>query len=126
MVEVVGTHSPPFNFECDRFENELILAKVAAVRPDVLIVGLGAPRQELWVDAHRSRIESSATLCVGATIDFLAGQKRRAPRWMRRVGLEWLHRVASEPRRLTGRYARDAVIFPLLVFRQAIENLAQC
>jgi N-acetylglucosaminyldiphosphoundecaprenol N-acetyl-beta-D-mannosaminyltransferase len=58
------------------------------------------------------------TLCIGATIDFLAGEKRRAPLWMRRVGLEWLHRVASEPRRLARRYARDAWIFPRLVWRE--------
>ena len=58
-------------------------------------------------------------LCVGATIDFLAGEKPRAPVWMRRVGLEWLHRLASEPRRLAKRYLRDAWIFPHLVWREA-------
>jgi N-acetylglucosaminyldiphosphoundecaprenol N-acetyl-beta-D-mannosaminyltransferase len=84
----------------------------------VLIVGLGAPKQELWVDAHRDRIEAAVTLCVGATIDFLAGEKRRAPVWMRKVGLEWLHRLLSEPRRLFRRYARDAWLFPRLVLSE--------
>jgi len=83
---------------------------------------VGAPKQELWVDAHRDRLEVAATLCVGATIDFLAGKKRRAPLWMRHTGVEWLHRVASEPRRLLRRYARDAWIFPRLVWRQAADD----
>lgn len=115
-VEVVDTYSPPLGFEHDARENETILSKIARARPDVLVVGLGAPKQELWVDAHRERIEAAVTLCVGATIDFLAGEKRRAPLWMRRTGLEWLHRLLSEPRRLLRRYARDAWLFPRLVF----------
>jgi N-acetylglucosaminyldiphosphoundecaprenol N-acetyl-beta-D-mannosaminyltransferase len=121
-VSVVGTYSPPLGFERDWRENDAILARIAAVRPDVLVVGLGAPKQELWVNAHRERIEASAVLCIGATIDFLAGEKRRAPGWMRRCGLEWLHRVASEPRRLLGRYARDAWIFPRLVWREWMDT----
>jgi N-acetylglucosaminyldiphosphoundecaprenol N-acetyl-beta-D-mannosaminyltransferase len=121
-VRIVGTYSPPIGFERDPQENETILTKIAAARPDVLIVGLGAPKQELWVDAHRERIEAGVTLCIGATIDFLAGEKRRAPPWMRSVGLEWLHRVAGEPRRLLGRYARDAWIFPRLVWSEWVGN----
>ncbi|HEV3138052.1 MAG TPA: WecB/TagA/CpsF family glycosyltransferase [Pirellulales bacterium] len=124
-VEVVGTYSPPLGFERDAEENESILAKIAAVKPDVLIVGFGAPKEELWIVAHRARIEAAVTLCLGATIDFLAGKQQRAPRWMRRAGLEWLHRVASEPRRLAGRYARDAWIFPQLVWRQWISDTRQ-
>jgi N-acetylglucosaminyldiphosphoundecaprenol N-acetyl-beta-D-mannosaminyltransferase len=117
-VQVVGTYSPPLGFEKDPHENETILSKIAAARPDVLIVGFGAPKQELWVDAHREQIEAAVTLCVGATIDFLAGERKRAPVWMQRGGLEWLHRIASEPRRLLKRYARDAWIFPRLVWHE--------
>jgi N-acetylglucosaminyldiphosphoundecaprenol N-acetyl-beta-D-mannosaminyltransferase len=117
-VRVVGTYSPPLGFERDDRQNEMILEQIAAARPDVLIVGLGAPKQELWVDAHRDRIDAATALCVGATIDFLSEEKRRAPRWMRRCGLEWAHRVASEPRRLLRRYVRDACVFPRLVWRE--------
>jgi UDP-N-acetyl-D-mannosaminuronic acid transferase (WecB/TagA/CpsF family) len=84
----------------------------------VLLVGLGAPKQELWVHAHRHRLTAPIALCIGATIDFLAGEKRRAPKWMRATGLEWLHRVVSEPRRLVGRYARDAWVLPRLMCRE--------
>jgi N-acetylglucosaminyldiphosphoundecaprenol N-acetyl-beta-D-mannosaminyltransferase len=117
-VEIVGCYSPPLGFEKDSSENEAILARIAAADCDLLVVGLGAPKQELWVAAHRDRIAAPAALCVGATIDFLAGEKARAPVWMRRVGLEWLHRMASEPRRLARRYLRDAVQLPRLMWRE--------
>jgi N-acetylglucosaminyldiphosphoundecaprenol N-acetyl-beta-D-mannosaminyltransferase len=116
-VEVVGLYSPPLGFETDAAENERILQRIADAWPDILLVGLGAPKQELWVHAHHQRIAAHAALCVGATIDFLAGERRRAPVWMRKTGLEWLHRVLGEPRRLFARYARDAWVFPQLVWR---------
>lgn len=117
-VRVVGTYSPPFGFERDAAENERILAGIRDAKPDVLVIGLGAPKQELWVHAHRDRIAAPVALCVGATIDFLAGEKPRAPAWMQRTGLEWVHRMASEPRRLVPRYAANAAGFPRLVLRQ--------
>lgn len=123
VVHVVGTCSPPLGFERDAASNAAILKQIAAARPDVLVVGLGAPKQELWVQAHRTQIAAPVALCVGAAIDFVAGEKSRAPAWMRATGLEWLHRVASEPRRLIGRYARDAVIFPWLVGREVLGSL---
>ena len=117
-VKVVGSYSPAVGFEKDASENKAILNRVATAAPDILVVGLGAPKQELWVHAHRDEIAAPVALCVGATIDFLAGEKPRAPVWMRRTGLEWLHRMASEPKRLAKRYLRDAWIFPQLVWRE--------
>jgi N-acetylglucosaminyldiphosphoundecaprenol N-acetyl-beta-D-mannosaminyltransferase len=117
-VQVVGTCSPPPGFERDPAQNEAILAGIEAARPDVLVVGLGAPKQELWVHAQQARIRAPVALCVGATIDFLAGHRRRAPRWMQRAGLEWLYRLVLEPRRLVGRYACDAWYFPQLMWRE--------
>ena len=124
-VKVVGRDSPPPGFERDKAENSRILAEIAAVRPDVLIVGLGAPKQELWVHRHRDEIQAKVALCVGATIDFIAGEKRRAPLWMRRSGLEWIHRMASEPRRLGGRYVRDGLALPGMVFRELRHSMAR-
>jgi N-acetylglucosaminyldiphosphoundecaprenol N-acetyl-beta-D-mannosaminyltransferase len=117
-VEVVGTASPPIGFERDPVRNRDLLETIAAARPDLLLVGLGAPKQELWVCQHRHEIAAPAALCIGATIDFLAGERKRAPRWMRRCGLEWLYRALGEPRRLGRRYARDAWIFPRLIWRE--------
>lgn len=117
-VRVVGTYSPPLGFENDEQENQRILDMIAQANPDLLVVGLGAPKQELWVHAHRDEIRARAALCVGATIDFLAGEKARAPRWIQSMGLEWFHRMASEPRRLVKRYAHDAWVFPQLLWRE--------
>lgn len=118
QVTVVGTYSPPLGFEKNDAENDEIVARVNAVRPDVLVIGLGAPKQELWIQRSGPQLNASVALCVGATIDFLAGEKSRAPQFLQRSGLEWLHRVAREPRRLWKRYARDAWIFPQLVYRE--------
>jgi len=117
-VSVVGTYSPPLGFELDATENSRAIAAMAAVEHDLLIVGLGAPRQEIWVHRHRHELPAKVAICAGATIDFLAGNRHRSPVWMRRLGLEWFHRVCSEPRRLAGRYARDAVVFPHLLWRE--------
>jgi N-acetylglucosaminyldiphosphoundecaprenol N-acetyl-beta-D-mannosaminyltransferase len=127
-INIVGTYSPPVGFERDGQENEKILRLIEAAQPQVLVVGLGAPKQELWVHRHRERLAAKVALCVGATIDFLAGERSRAPLWMQSAGLEWLYRVASEPRRLAARYAKDAVIFPRLIaqewwrMRQAVRS----
>ena len=117
-VEVVGTYSPPLGFENDPLENERILALLDEAKPELLLVGLGAPKQELWVERHTAQLPVQVALCVGATIDFLAGAKQRSPLWMRHVGLEWFHRLSSEPSRLAGRYLRDAWVFPRLVWRE--------
>jgi N-acetylglucosaminyldiphosphoundecaprenol N-acetyl-beta-D-mannosaminyltransferase len=118
-VKVVGTFSPPLGFEKDEAQCADILDRIAEVRPDLLVIGLGAPKQEYWVHRFQGEIQAKVALCVGATIDFLAGEKKRAPKWVQRIGMEWFHRMASEPRRLAKRYARDAWIFPQLVWREA-------
>ncbi|MDP1559852.1 MAG: WecB/TagA/CpsF family glycosyltransferase [Pirellulaceae bacterium] len=117
-VEVVGTYSPPLGFEKSEPECKQILVRIQAVKPDVLVVGLGAPKQELWVAKHQDRIAAGVALCVGATIDFLAGEKRRAPAWVQALRMEWLHRLLSEPKRLAKRYWHDARVFPSLVWRE--------
>jgi N-acetylglucosaminyldiphosphoundecaprenol N-acetyl-beta-D-mannosaminyltransferase len=121
-VETVGVYSPPLGFEKNADETKVILRQIAACRPDVVVVGLGAPKQELWVHRHAGNIRAKVALCVGATIDFIAGEKKRAPRWMQRCGAEWLHRVATEPHRLFMRYAKDAWIFPQIVLQQMISQ----
>lgn len=121
-VRVTGTYSPPIGFEQDQRENDRILERIAQAGVDLLIIGLGAPKQELWVHSHQKQIEASVAVCAGATIDFLAGRKKRAPRWIQRVGMEWCHRMLSEPRRLLGRYARDAWVFPQLVWQELSES----
>lgn len=119
-AHVVGVYSPPFGFEYDSVECDHIVGQINAAEPDLLVIGLGAPKQELWIHSNRDRLHAKVAICAGATIDFIAGSKARAPAWMRKLGLEWLHRVVTEPRRLLRRYAHDAVIFPAVLMREMI------
>jgi N-acetylglucosaminyldiphosphoundecaprenol N-acetyl-beta-D-mannosaminyltransferase len=102
-VRIVGTLSPPFRALTPE-EDEAFVAQINATKADYVWVGLGAPKQDLWVSTHRPRLEASALLAVGAAFDFHAGRKRRAPRPMQRTGTEWVFRLLTEPRRLAGRY----------------------
>jgi N-acetylglucosaminyldiphosphoundecaprenol N-acetyl-beta-D-mannosaminyltransferase len=121
-VRVVGLYSPPMGFEKSPEECQKICAQINQTQADLLVIGLGAPKQELWVAKYQSELQVKAALCVGATIDFLAGEKPRAPMWMRRCGVEWLHRMASEPKRLVSRYLNDAVVFPRLFLKEWLKK----
>ena len=116
-LKVAGTLSPPFR-PLTLEEDEAIIAQINAKRPDYVWVGLGAPKQDLWVAAHRERLDAPVLLAVGAAFDFHAGIRRRAPAWMQRNGTEWLYRLASEPRRLAGRYTRVNARFVRLVIAE--------
>jgi exopolysaccharide biosynthesis WecB/TagA/CpsF family protein len=114
-LQVAGTYSPPFR-SLSADEEEAIVARINAAAPDYVWVGLGTPKQDLWLAANRPRLNASALLAVGAAFDLLAGRRRRAPRWMQRTGTEWIYRLAMEPRRLGSRYTRvNARFLGLLV-----------
>lgn len=120
-LRVVGTHCPPhvpLDAFLDSAASEEAIARVRAAAPDVLLVALGTPKQELWIDRHRERLGVPLTIGVGAAFDFLVGRQQRAPRWMRAVGAEWLHRAATSPRRLLPRYAREGATFARLTWRE--------
>lgn len=117
-VDVVGTYSPPYGFERDDAECHVICERIAASGADLLVIGLGAPKQELWVHRHAGKLPVKLALCVGATIDFIAGEKKRAPTWIQALALEWLHRMLTEPRRLARRYLHDAFVFPILLWKE--------
>jgi len=102
---IVGAVSPPFGVVSDERARRDVDAIVEAA-PDVVWCGLGAPKQELWMNRYGPVLAPALAVGVGAAFDFHAGSKRRAPDWMQRAGLEWAHRLASEPRRLAGRYVR--------------------
>ena len=118
MVHVVGTLSPDFGFDKNEADSTAICKIVNESKADLLVLGLGAPKQEIWITQYAAQLSVKVALCVGATIDFLAGEKARAPMWMRKVGLEWLHRMLSEPKRLAKRYLVDAIVFPKLIVRE--------
>lgn len=118
-LQVAGAYSPPFRPLSDQ-ENAEIADQINAACPDVIWVGLGTPKQDLWMAAHRGRLEAPVLIAVGAAFDFHTGRKEQAPSWMQRSGLEWLFRLLSEPRRLAKRYLVYNPLFVALVLLQAI------
>jgi N-acetylglucosaminyldiphosphoundecaprenol N-acetyl-beta-D-mannosaminyltransferase len=116
---VCGSYSPPFGpalFD----ELEKTARRINATRPDVVWVGLGAPRQEQWMEAARPLLRAPLLLGVGAVFEFTAGTKRRAPGWMQRAGLEWVFRLLQEPRRLFRRYLVTNTAFSFALARQLL------
>jgi len=105
---VSGTYEPP-RAAVENMDNAKILALIDEAKPDLLLVALGHPKQEKWIDLHRERLPVSVAIGVGCVFDLIAGRSRRAPRWMQDRGLEWAYRLIREPRRLVGRYATDAM-----------------
>ncbi|WP_375686960.1 WecB/TagA/CpsF family glycosyltransferase [Pseudooceanicola sp. LIPI14-2-Ac024] len=103
-VEIVGAYSPPFRALTEE-EEDGIATVINDARPDIVWVGLGTPKQELWMGAMRDRLDAPMLIGVGAAFDFHAGLKPQAPGWMQQRGLEWLFRLSTEPRRLWRRYA---------------------
>jgi len=93
------------------------LARIQSARPDVVLVALGSPKQELWIHRNREALRPAVLLGVGATLDFLAGYVRRAPPWISKAGLEWVFRLALEPKRLARRYLVDDPRFAAVVLR---------
>ena len=116
---VVGGYSPPFGFERDRFECDRIVQLINNSGATVLAMGLGTPKQEKWIDRHKNLLPKiKIFLAIGATINFEAGIIKRAPKWMSKAGLEWLHRLVLEPRRLWKRYLLEAPLLFWLILKQ--------
>lgn len=106
-LEIVGTYSPPYGFEKDEIESEKIIDMVKEAHPDILILGLGCPKQEKFVYHYCKDLGVPISLGLGASLDFEAGNIRRAPKWMSNHGLEWLYRLIKEPKRMFKRYIID-------------------
>lgn len=124
-LQIAGTSSPPFREITDEeWDDEL--RRIEACRADVVWVGLGTPKQDL-IAAKLSGFMPSTYICVGAAFDFSAGNLKHAPRWMQKVGLEWLFRFIQEPRRLWRRYivgnSRFVILVILQYFSERIRNL---
>jgi N-acetylglucosaminyldiphosphoundecaprenol N-acetyl-beta-D-mannosaminyltransferase len=103
-LKIAGTYSPPIMPLADIVRDEETARRVREAAPDIILVAFGAPKQELWLDAVRDKINVPVGIGVGAAFDFVAGTVKRAPVWVQKIGLEWLHRLFQEPRRLWRRY----------------------
>ncbi len=121
-LAIAGIEAPDFA-RLSPQEHADLLGRIRDARPDLLFAALGQPKGELWLAENRLALGVPACVQVGASLDFVAGRVRRAPRWLQRIGLEWLWRAASEPRRLVPRYAADALFLVRAVAADSIAAL---
>jgi len=103
-IQIVGTYAPPFGFEKDKQELNRINKMISDAHPDLLIACFGCPKQEKWIYENIGKYDARVSICAGATVDFLAGNVKRAPHWMSEHGLEWFYRFLQEPKRMFKRY----------------------
>ena len=121
-ARVVGAEGPEIDLRVPGEKGgAAALARIQRARPELILVGLGAPKQEVWIQRHRAELAPAVAVGVGASIDFLAGRVPRAPRWMARTGLEWAYRLSREPRRLARRYLVEDPEF-LVILARAVLN----
>ncbi len=116
QLKIAGYHNGYFG------ENENVLANIKSVAPDILFVAMGSPRQEKWIATNLANLNVPFTVGVGGSFDHVAGYARRAPAWMQRAGLEWLHRFISEPRRLWRRYIIGNANFLYLILKEKFQT----
>ncbi|WP_172620771.1 WecB/TagA/CpsF family glycosyltransferase [Rubrobacter xylanophilus] len=116
-LRIAGTHHGYFDRRPGSPENEEVIRRINAADPDVLLVGFGMPEQELWLFENRERLSARVALTGGAVFDYASGRLRRGPRLLTENGLEWLARLAIEPRRLWRRYLIGNPLFLLRVLR---------
>lgn len=116
-LNIVGSYSPPYEFEKDDKEIKKIIAIINGYKPDILAVGLGAPKQEKFIYRYIKELRVPISLAIGASIDFEAGSIKRAPKLLQKIGLEWFYRFLKEPRRLYKRYFVDDMKIFKIMFR---------
>lgn len=119
-LKIAGSCSPPFR-PLTREEDDAIVEQINASGAGLVFIGLGCPKQEHWMAAHKGRIKA-VMLGVGAAFDYHAGTLKRAPRWMQRSGLEWIYRLSQEPRRLWKRYLTTNSLFIYYFIRQVLSG----
>ena len=127
-LQIAGMAGPQFTTSAsltDASLNGSLLAAIRTASTDVLLVALGSPKQEQWIRHHiaTGALAGQVAVGIGAAFDFVATRQRRAPPWMRRTGLEWCHRMVTQPLRLGPRYARDAMTFARVATRELLEGV---
>jgi N-acetylglucosaminyldiphosphoundecaprenol N-acetyl-beta-D-mannosaminyltransferase len=121
-ITTCGTLSPPFKSAFSAQDSRRMIEHINAAQPDVLWVGMTAPKQEKWIEANRDALEVPLVCAVGAVFDFYSGEKARSPKWARNLGLEWLPRLLREPQRL---WRRNFISTPLFLADVATAKLRQ-
>ena len=124
-ITVCGTYSPPFQSEFTVGDNQKMIDVVNGAKPDVLWVGMTAPKQEKWIYENRGRLEVPFSAAIGAVFDFYAGTKKRSSPFWQKLGLEWLPRFLREPRRLWERNLKSTPMFLSWVFKEKAKRLVR-
>ena len=120
QLKVIDTYCPPYNFENDKAEIQKTAEMIKMAAPDILFVGLGAPKQEKWIADFYQKLNVPISIGIGGSFELISGMVNRAPQWMQQAGLEWLFRLMVEPRRLGQRYLFGNAVFIWLVVKQKI------
>ena len=113
---VTDTICPPFGFEKDKTLTSELVDLINKSNAECVFLCLGAPKQEMFFQNHKELLGDKVYICLGATVDFLANTVKRAPKWMSKIGLEWLYRLLQEPRRLFSRYFKDFIFLNKIIF----------
>ncbi|USQ03318.1 WecB/TagA/CpsF family glycosyltransferase [Aquirufa antheringensis] len=121
-VKVVGTFVPPFRAVFSDEENEEMIKAINAVKPDILLVSLTAPKQDIWIAENLEKLDTRLAIGIGGAFEVAAGMIQRAPLWMQKSGLEWFYRFLQEPKRMFRRYFVEAPVFIPLIIQQKIST----
>jgi N-acetylglucosaminyldiphosphoundecaprenol N-acetyl-beta-D-mannosaminyltransferase len=121
-LDIAGAYSPPFGYWSYE-ENEKIINNINSSNAKILWLGISTPKQDIWIARNKSRLDVKIAIGVGAAFDFYSGRVKRAPSWMRRIGLEWLYRLTKEPKRLWKRYLIGNVLFFYIVAKDITKKL---
>jgi N-acetylglucosaminyldiphosphoundecaprenol N-acetyl-beta-D-mannosaminyltransferase len=117
-VKIVGTFVPPFRAVFSKEENEAMIEAINAVKPDILLVSLTAPKQDIWIAENLVKLDVHMAIGIGGAFEVAAGMIQRAPVWMQKSGLEWFYRFLQEPKRMFKRYFVEAPVFIPLILKQ--------
>ena len=117
-VKIVGTFVPPFRAVFSQKENEQMIDAINAVKPDILLVSLTAPKQDIWIAENLAKLDTHVAIGIGGAFEVAAGMIQRAPLWMQKSGLEWFCRFLQEPKRMFRRYFVEAPVFIPLIIQQ--------
>jgi N-acetylglucosaminyldiphosphoundecaprenol N-acetyl-beta-D-mannosaminyltransferase len=122
QAKIVGVYVPPFMTTFTADENNNMISAVNAASPDVLLVSLTAPKQDIWIANNKDALNATLLVGIGGAFEVMAGLAKRAPKWVQKAGLEWLYRFIQEPRRLFRRYFIEAPLFIPLIIKQKWGN----
>jgi N-acetylglucosaminyldiphosphoundecaprenol N-acetyl-beta-D-mannosaminyltransferase len=117
-VQIVGTFVPPFRAVFSQEENQQMIQAINKVKPDILLVSLTAPKQDIWIAENLEKLDTHVAIGIGGAFEVAAGMINRAPVWMQKAGLEWFYRFLQEPKRMFKRYFVEAPVFIPLIIKQ--------